>query len=423
MKMKKLLRFLRHLLLGFWRLLRWIFAISIRNWIIAICKLLKRIFKKRGARWKKWRTVLVGVALILAGIGLFSIHSQASTQIDKFVDELKVQVEEFFKPFGRTPVELVLRDIIIASVAHIKAGDDIPYEIVYGIEEVDWNRIDYSRAQKIDPNLTWGLETNSIWLADKMRVLIPFFEYEGIREIPRTPTGFYFLPYPPEKSFHTLGSANIKEGYVLINERFTLEGSRRDLRQLYSTLVHELIHQQEGGFGVDFIKNIELPSRMEPRTQAATIETLAAWCHYRDEIACKAFWSEIEHFARGSLLMRLKMYGYEEVYDVIANLLWRTKDESTSRNKSLRHWMEDPETQREYYNIIDQYQKMPWEDVIVEGICGKGLRTGFIVEHSISTEEHPLYKLDIMPFDDTVNLLGNSLVNLICRLPHGPAVH
>ena len=85
--------------------------------------------------------------------------------------------------------------------------------------------------------------------------------------------------------------------------------------------------------------------------------------------------------------------------------------------------MLDEALKSRYYTIVNNYQKVPWEDIVVEGVCGKGLLTGFEVETINSTPEHPQYKIAQMGFDDTIALLGDGLVSMICRLPHGPEVH
>lgn len=358
------------------------------------------------------KKVIIGILVFIMGFGLFSAARPA--------------IDEFLLPFGRTPFVLVLRDLAVATYAHIKAGDDIPYEVTFLLEEVDWNHIDYSRSSQIDPLLSWEINTNSVWFADKTRLIVPFFEYEGIIEHPIYPLGLYVTPNSENDSFHILGRAYTEQGIVLINERFLLENERRDLRQVLSTTVHELVHIQGGGFSWHWLAGANLESNLESRTQAATIEVLAGMCHYRDEVACKTFWGEIESYARGSLLMRLRMYGYESWYDKIANLLWRDSTETLARNKSLRHWMNDEDLRQYYYQIINDYQKAPWEDLIIEGLCGKGLATGFWVETTESknsqTRKDPLYETVIMDFDDTISLFGESWINLICKLPHGPAV-
>jgi hypothetical protein len=352
------------------------------------------------------KKVVIGILLILAGIGWY---------------KAKPKVDEFLKPFGRTPFVLVLRDIYIATVAHSRAGDDIPFELVNEPHEVDWNKIDYSRQLLLDTAITWEVKTNSMWLADKVRMIVPYFQYEGVIENPIYPVSVYLYPYVEDRSFHILGNASSPSGAAILNERFFLDLERRDLRQVYSTLVHELIHLQGGGFSGWVPLGIE--GQLESRTQAATIEVLAGMCHYRDEIACRAFWAEIESWARGSLLMRLRMYGYEDWYDKIADLLWRDKEDTMARDKSLRHWMLDEALKSHYYTIINDYQKVPWESLVVEGVCGYRMPTGFVVESLTSTPEHPIYVKALMMFDDTIGMFGKRLVNMICRMPHGTEVH
>lgn len=369
---------------------------------------LRKLFSKINIK-----KVIVGSMLFLMGFGLFSAA--------------RPSIDEFLIPFGRTPFVLVLRDLAVATYAHIKAGDEIPFEVTYNFEEMDWNYIDYSRSNQLSTLLSWEMRTNSMWLADKARLIVPFFEYEGIKEHPIYPLSFYISPNIENDSFHILGRAYTEQGTILINERFLFEEGRRDLRQVLSTIVHELVHIQGGGFSWHWLAGANLQSNLESRTQAATIEVLAGMCHYRDKVACKTFWSEIESYARGSLLMRLRMYGYEDWYDRIANLLWRDSTETLARNKSLRHWMNSESLREYYYEIINNYQKAPWEDLIIEGLCGTGLAAGFQVEtlesRNSQTRKVPLYEWVIMDFDDTISMFGEGWINLICKLPHGPEVH
>ncbi len=360
------------------------------------------------------KKVIIGILVFIMGFGLFSAARPA--------------IDEFLLPFGRTPFVLVLRDLAIATYAHIKAGDEIPYEVILDYEAIDWDVLDYRRGTVVPAGLTWDIETNSLWIADQIRRIVPFFYYEDVREDPQYPKTVVMVPYPSQKSFHILGDANHERSIIRLNERFFLETGRRDLRQVYSTLVHELVHIQGGGFSWTWLANANLQSNLESRTQVATIEVLAGMCHYQDKIACKTFWSEIEGYARGSLMMRLRIYGYEAWYDKIANLLWRDTNDQLQRNKSLRYWMNDPTLRNYYYEIIDKYQKRPWEDLIVRSICeGTGLRTGFLVETEDSknsqTRKNPIYVSLVMQLDDTINMFGEEVVNFICSMPYGSGVH
>jgi len=360
----------------------------------------------------KRKKLVIGIILIVLSLSLFV--------------GTKPSIDKFLRPFGRTPFVLVLRDFAVATYAHIKAGSDIPFDVTFDWTEVDLDHIDYSRSRILDPLLSWNISTNSLWMTEQTRLIVPFFEYEGIIEHPVEPVAIYIVPNIEDESFHILGRAFTTQGIVVINERFLLEGERQDLRQLLSTVVHELVHIQGGGFMRNWVHGTLLPSNLESRTQAATIETLAAMCYYRNELACKTFWSEIESYARGSLLMRLRMYGYEAWYDKIANLFWRDSTETLARNKSLRHWMGDESLRDYYYEIINNYQKAPWEDLIIEGLCGTGLDTGFqretLASRNSQTRKIALYEPVIMDFDDTASLFGEGWVNLVCSLPHGPKV-
>ena len=370
------------------------------------------MLRKRLFQSKIYKKLAIGIMLLAVCAGLFAAARPA--------------IDEFLQPFGRSPFVLVLRDLAVATYAHIKAGDNVPFEMVYSIDALDdddtgMERIDYARSGQIDLLDTWGIETNSVWIADLTRMVLPFVAYEGIRPYPVLPKMVVIWPYGEDESFHILGQAYTNNGVILLNERFFLEAGYRDLRQVLSTVVHEIIHHQKGVFSYGQAWVFSGAGNIEANTQAATIEVLAGMCHYRDELACKAFWSEIEGYARGSLLMRLRVYGYEDWYDKIADLLWRTSEDTLRRDKSLRHWMLDDDLKDYYYEIVNNYQKVPWETLVIKGICGTDLDTGFDVETTASqgsqTSTFDVYEDVMMTFDDTQSMFGDVLSDLLCRLP------
>jgi hypothetical protein len=308
----------------------------------------------------------------------------------------------------RIELPLMVRDLTIASIAEKRAGDKIPYEA------------DYALSQYVD---VYGIITNSIWLTEQMRIIVPFFGYEGINEYPNYPDVIHFTPLVgdvgAQRSFHTLGLAQtgLNEGdlgVVHINERFILEDYRLDERQMLSTLVHELLHFQKGHFlggAPDYLPSQEF----EANTQSATLEVLAAMCNYKNDVACEAFWDDIYSYARGSFRMRLRRWGLEQWYYPIADLLWWDDVDRRSADKSLRYWMNDEDRKDFLYSIIYSYQQRPWEYVVLPGVLGTPLDTGLEGKCEIRGDSIACKSI-LMPFDDAEDLLGGFIMWLIRSL-------
>lgn len=298
---------------------------------------------------------------------------------------------------------LMVRDLAIAYIAEKKAGEEIPFEP------------DYSLSQFYN---VWGMITNSVWLAEQVRLIVPWFEYENVNERPNYPNAVFFQPLPGYQSFHILGLAHAAgtvspddPGVVYINERFMLEGFRSDQRQILATLVHELTHHQRGNF-LGKEPNWLTGEEFEANTQSATIEVLAAMCNYKNEIACKAFWDEVYSYSRGSFRMRLRRWGLEQLYYPIADLLWWDDVERQHADKNLRYWMNDEDRKNHLYSIIYSYQQRPWEYVVLPGVLGTPMDTGLEGKcevTSVGIRCEPF----LMPFDDTADLLGDFVLWLI----------
>ncbi len=336
-------------------------------------------------------------------IGLFVV---VSVVVIAFVN-IYPRAKEALKPLGRTEPILILRDIVIATYAHHRAGDPITPEE---------GEIDYIDANLYSLPYTWGIESNSKYLAGLVRQIVPMFEYEHVSPVrmAKYPSRIVFVPYHGRDHIHKLGTAG--SGDVHINERLILRPDGPDERAILSTVVHELVHVQEGRFsGFAWGAVIEAP------TQAATIEVLAAMCHYRNEVACKAFWGEIEDYARGALWMRLRLIGAEDLYFPLADLLWRDADDELAGDKSRRYWYQDWDHQGYLYSILFSYSKKPWEEFVIGGVCGVPMDTG----HDIIDLDHPqegVMKDLVMEFDDTRALLGKWLTKWICSMPYGEGV-
>ena len=271
------------------------------------------------------------------------------------------------------------RDFITVVYAHKRAGNPIPFEA------------DFSHSLSQNLYETYGIETNSIWMIDQALEIIPYFAYEGISPNPIYPVTLGWGHMGGQSSFHIMGWAYSAEGMVFLNERIVKGDRWSDARRVYSTFTHELIHIQMGAFGTGSSE------KLESATSAATLEVLAAMCNYESEIACAAFWYNIENFARASLWVGLNDKGMLNVYEFLMDVFILNPSESRYRDKSMRYWANDME---QLAGIQERYGEAPWVNHIAPGLCGKPFNT-----------EIP-YLMDGLPlirhfvFDDAQYLLG-----------------
>ena len=331
---------------------------------------------------RKWKVIALVVVLLSLFVGLGAFGWQEGEKIE---------------------LPLMIRDVVIAVIAENKAGDEIPYEFDYNLTQF------YNIG---------GIYTNSLYLMEQVRIILPFFGYEGITETPTSPDVIGFGYLAGIRSFTVGGFAVQRDtpnpgdpGIILINERYVLLDSYNDKRDILSTLTHELVHHQGANF-IGRAPNYLESSAFEANTQAATIEVLAAMCNFRDADSCKAFWDEISAYARGSFRMRLRQWGYENLYYPIADFLWWDDVDRQAADKSLRFWMNDPDRKDYLYNQIYTYQQRPWEYVILPGILGEPLDTGLEGKCAVTTVGIKCEPI-LMPFDDTTDLIGNFVLWLI----------
>ena len=413
--MKKLAYFFNLIAQGVGVIFRWLKQKLIGMCRVTLCDILTVIkgllarvlaaIKKFVGAHKKLTIAVLAVAIVVgASFATFNLYIKKAD----------------WYTLDRTPISLVFRDIIVASYAHLKAGDKIPFDVVMEYDG-GFSRepyiIDYVKSQPVCPYCSWGIQTNSIWLSEFVWYSLPFYEYErvaGDRES-RAPVFMGFFPLQGVDSFHLLGSASSWSASVMLNERM-LQKPEADLRTLYSTIIHEMVHVQGGAF-TGARANV-----IEPKTQAATMEILAAMCNYGDDIACAAFWNEVESWSRGTLRVRLKILELEGLYEPLANLLWRDPKQKASADKSMRHWAEDPEYESYLWDIIYNYQKYPWEVHIIPGICGFPLDTEHRELYDMTPKGEPIYRHIMMWFDDTESMFPEWMANMICALPYGPQV-
>lgn len=347
--------------------------------------------------------------------------------------------QRLLKWMDRHEVNLMLRDFIIAVYANAKAGDKIPMDVVlfeqtyspmsmfYGENayefDVDPDIIDYHGSRLMT---VWNIRTNSLWLGNQVYHLVPMFSYEGfIKDDDLSwPRYAVFTPrFEGRDYIHQIGyMATAGDGTQMVNLNDRLILRNVDMRRILSTLTHELIHAQGGDFN-----SFSGPSHeVEPKTQAATMEVLAAMCNYRRPEACQAFWLDVRDWAAGSLWMRMRMAGapfhqdeWVEAYKMIANIFWKDRVDMRAWGKSLRFWYQDDEHVGDLYDIISQYEKTPWERYILPGTMGHWMKSGLYGEAE-QVPGHPdqwQHKVLYVVFDDTRSMFPNWILQLISRMP------
>lgn len=270
---------------------------------------------------------------------------------------------------NKSPIaRLLIRDAVIATVAHHMAGEKI-------LVAPDYTDFMLSNAMT---------ESNSLWVLNYSQIIVPFFEHENIREVPVYAKEIIVEPLVYEEgSFYVAGYALYETKHISI-----FLGEHHDARQLLAVLIHEHIHLQGGRF-IDVVPPWLNVVVFEANTQAATLEVLAAMCHSGDDIACTAFWNEVKHYSSCAFWVRLQQIEREEWYQPIARLLWPGHIDFQQASPRL----------------VYIYLQYPWEQIITPGILGEALDTGNLYTHEISDGNFVCRKL-FMPFDDTEYLLG-----------------
>jgi hypothetical protein len=292
-----------------------------------------------------------------------------------------VFVAKWYNEGGR----YIVRDFVVATIAHIKAGDRVPIEIEYA----------YTDSNEIKQD--WGIYTNVRWLSDYARLIVPHMEYEGLTDWGQGPQYIIMQPMYGRNSYHLLGQANGEDDIIRLNERMIIGAQGPDARRLLSVLVHELIHLQGG----DFYGNQSYIT--EGKTSAATLEILAAMCNYRDELACKTFWYEIEDFARGNLRRTFRNAGLESIYDTFSNILWRDAADERAAVKSRVFWDSSGDRRIFLANILYDYIVFPFKTYIIPGLDGKDMDTGIYPQTITGPSSLMTFKME---FDDSTRLLG-----------------
>jgi hypothetical protein len=291
---------------------------------------------------------------------------------------------------------LIARDLAIAVWADYKDGPErVPLP----------DDVDYLLSAVPPTDETYGAAVNSRWLFTQAIRILPYMEYERITGRVAAPELVVFAPRTRADGLHVAGWAQPILRWVFLNDRYATSPVGSDVRALYGTLVHELIHLQGGVFAQGY------PEQFEAATQAATVEVLAAMCNYRDRWACYAFWGEIKGLALGSLAARLEPWAYE----LIGRLLFWDDKALAAYHKSRRYWADDPE-RLDY--ILRAYSLHPWEQIVLEGACGAPLYTGNAVLVEGDGKKPSQRKALWMPFDDTWYLMGRFWRAVACKLAY-----
>ena len=248
---------------------------------------------------------------------------------------------------------LLIRDVVVATVAQYKAGEEIPLSL----EDTEW-------------------------LLNYSQIIVPFFE-QTIQETPVYPEEIIVELVGRQEPLGVAGAAYYENKliYIFLNEQV-------DARYLLSVLVHEHVHLQGGQF-IDDVPPWVGTIIFETNTQAATVEILADMCRSGDTLACAAFWNEIRDFSSSAFWVRLQQNELKKWYLPIATLLWSEGiDFRTASITSIR-----------------TYLQYPWDQIITPGVLGEPLDTGNFYEYELS-DGNFVCQILLMPFDDTEQVLG-----------------
>lgn len=324
-----------------------------------------------------------------------------------------------------------VRDVVAAEYAHILAGPRIP---------VDPKVVDYEEAHILPSADTWSTITNSVWLSDIVRRIVPYFYYDGIstsanpgRQVAAIyPLVIYFSPMPDQANFHLLGEEHMDVvetpfGYergpvIQLNERMVV-GDATDMRVLLSTIIHENVHGQGGNFtfsgtcpdpttekAIECWKNES--AALESNAQTATLEVLASYCDHQNELACKTFWFEVSNAAASSFQVWTWEHNVPWLYDFLDKHLWLTSGQSVQYDASMRYWAQyDPEGLKE---IVSKYGDSVWDKTLKGVTSVWKLPTGNFGLVKISANA-AWFQESLMTFDDVKYQFGG-LFSLLLKI-------
>ena len=304
----------------------------------------------------------------------------------------------------------IARDVVIASYAHVRAGQSVPFDPGYTQSAV-WTT---PGAEQLGRWATWGIATNSPWVLSYTKTIVPYMEYEGLTDETIYPNRSILEPRRGTDSFLNGGYASVPEKgeiIVSVNDRYVDDLRVNDARQVLVVLVHELVHIQGGNFlplPKELIRNEDgeivdwldgTSARLESATEAATQEILAAMCEFGDKLACQAFWLNLEDLARGNLRYRAMRASVPALYDIWADAFFRERDEEIAAAKANRFWQS---RWGFLSDLLEKYSVRAWEQVR-DGICGQPLDTGIWAKTGLG-----YYTILGLKFDDTQTVLGRS---------------
>jgi hypothetical protein len=305
------------------------------------------------------------------------------------------------------------RDAFLAVYAHQMAGDVIPAEI------------DYIRSEAYEPFYEWGQTTNSEWLADYSRLIVPYFEWEELTARAFYPERIIWAPRLGYTSLRVGGWAWPPMSQVYMNERVLLEAmlvpEDADAGRILATLTHELVHIQGGNFfmspsSVGEAGSAAWSAWIEQHTEAASTEILAAMCQYGDTNACRAFWLSIEDYARSSLKLELiRIFGKPGwwMYDLWADAFIRDANDVISANKSYRYW---DAHYSDMISLLEKYGDFPYEHFVLPGVLRR-LKMDTNIRNCWPV--YTGYQCDILglSYDDTAAMFGWKLFPLLSLGP------
>lgn len=282
----------------------------------------------------------------------------------------------------------ITRNAIIALVAHSRVGDSIVLSTPY--------------SNNHDLYDHWKMKSNSPWLTEQVRFIVPYMSYEKLTFKGNYPDHTIFAPYVDYRSFHIGGTYYAKinfkgEDMVVLNERYLTDKAWNDKVRAFATLTHELIHAQGGVF-----LNGSSESK-ESATSAATVEVLAAMCNHSNDVACRSFWREIRNLAWTAVEMRLHEHNLTWLADGLYKWWFLDDTQDWRFEKSRRFWADDPFT---LWAIKYKYGLDPWERHVVPGVHGYELETDIRGFNINQTGFMFLANGGPMPFDDTITRLG-----------------
>ena len=332
-------------------------------------KIVRKLFGKMTIR-KLLKLELV--ILLIAGIGAGSFLIARSTP-RTLVDDLPQ----------------IARALYVTELSYLRQGEGKPVD-------PDYTGGDVVTLPGEDPNtdqLTWGLYSNSVWLTQLFRDVVPYYAYENLVAEGRTPVLVAFFPMDNSDSFHILGQFTPYSDAVILNERMIYDVRYNDDRSILGTLIHEGLHAQGGNY-------LDGGSVwLESHTVAGTLEVEAAMCNYGNEVACRTFWYDLHDLAKSTVRSYARKYNVEPLFAFFNKLFWRDSKEWTWADKAIRFWASN---QGELSDILYRYDQLPFEEMVMPALCqNRWFDTGLHTTNENGDAERLFAR-----FDDAQYMLG-----------------